>query len=73
MTKAHKDWLESFNDEDISQKDRLFQCLGRLERTARKAEESGNYSCVIGAVAQMNKMMALGADQRGFRGSRLQT
>ena len=73
VTEAHKDWLESFNDEDISQKDLLFQCLGRLERTARKAEESGNYSCVIGAVAQMNKMMALGADQRGFRGSRLQT
>ena len=73
VTEAHKDWLESFNDEDISQRDLLFQCLGRLERTARKAEESGNYSCVIGAVAQMNKMMALGANQRGFRGSRLQT
>ena len=72
VTEAHKDWIESFNDEDISQRDLLFQCLGRLERTARKAEESGNYSCVIGAVAQMNKMMALGADQRGFRASRLQ-
>ena len=52
-----------FYDEDINQRDLLFQCPGCLERIARKAEESGNYSCVIGAVAQMNKMMALGADQ----------
>ena len=46
----------------------LFQCIARLERTARKAEESGNYACVIGAVAQMNRMLSLGADTRGFRG-----
>ena len=63
--KAHKDWIEAFNHQDINQRDLLFQCLGRLERTARKAEESGNVACVIGAVAQMNKMMKLGADQQG--------
>ena len=59
-----KDWLEAFNDQDINQLDLLYQCLGRLVRTARKAEDSGNYACVIGAVAQMNKMMKLGADQQ---------
>ena len=63
--KAHKDWIEAFNHQDINQRDLLFQCLGRLERTARKAEESGNFACVIGAVAQMNRMMKLGADQQG--------
>ena len=63
--KAHNDWIEAFNHQDINQRDLLFQCLGRLERTARKAEESGNFACVIGAVAQMNKMMKLGADQQG--------
>ena len=63
--KAHKDWIEAFNHQDINQRDLLFQCLGRLERTARKAEESGNFACVIGAVAQMNKMMKLDADQQG--------
>ena len=67
---THKEWLDAFNDEDINQRDLLFQCLGRLERTARKAEESGNFACVIGAVQLMNRMMALGADQAGFRGHR---
>ena len=66
--KAHKDWIEAFNHQDINQRDLLFQCLGRLERTARKAEESDNFACVIGAVAQMKKMMKLGADQKGFHG-----
>ena len=70
VKEAHKEWLDAFNDQDINQRDLLFQCLGRLERTARKAEESGNYACVIGAVAQMNRMMTLGADQKGFRGHR---
>ena len=70
VKEAHKECLAAFNDQDINQRDLLFQCLGRLERTARKAEESGNYACVIGAVAQMNRMMALGADQKGFRGHR---
>ena len=67
VKEAHKEWLDAFNDEDINQRDLLFQCLGRLERTARKAEESGNFACVIGAVQLVNRMMALGADQRGFR------
>ena len=70
VKEAHKEWLDAFNDEDINQRDLLFQCLGRLERTARKAEESGNFACVIGAVQLMNRMMALGADQKGFRGHR---
>ena len=68
VKESHKEWLDAFNDEDINQSDLLFQCLGRLERTARKAEESGNFACVIGAVQLMNRMMALGADQKGFRG-----
>ena len=68
VKEAHKEWLDAFNDEDINQRDLLFQCLGRLERTARKAEESGNFACVIGAVQLMNRMMALGGDQKGFRG-----
>ena len=68
VKEAHKEWLDAFNGEDINQRDLLFQCLGRLERTARKAEESGNFACVIGAVQLMNRMMALGADQAGFRG-----
>ena len=70
VKEAHQEWLDAFNDEDINQRDLLFQCLGRLERTARKAEESGNFACVIGAVQLMNRMMALGADQAGFRGHR---
>ena len=70
VKEAHKEWLDAFNGEDINQRDLLFQCLGRLERTARKAEESGNFACVIGAVQLMNRMMALGADQAGFRGHR---
>ena len=44
VKEAHKEWLDAFNDEDINQRDLLFQCLGRLERTARKAEESGNFA-----------------------------
>ena len=66
---AHKEWMDvCFGSDDIDHRDLLFQCVARLERTARKAEESGNYACVIGCVAQLNKMMALGADQKGFRG-----
>ena len=69
VTEAHKEWMDlAFGDDNVDQRDLLFQCIARLERTARKAEEAGNYACVIGAVAQMNRMMALGSDQRGFRG-----
>ena len=64
VANAHRDWIEAFNHEDINQRDLLFQCLGRLERTARKAERDVFFACVIGAVAQMNKMMKLGADQQ---------
>ena len=68
---AHKEWMDiAFGAEEIDQRDLLFQQVARLERTARKAEESGNFACVIGAVQLMNRMMALGADQAGFRGHR---
>ena len=66
---AHKEWMDiAFGAEELDQRDLLFQCVARLERTARKAEEAGNYACVIGAVAQMNRMLSLGADTCGFRG-----
>ena len=66
---AHKEWLEiAFGAEEIDQRDLLMQSVARLERTARKAEESGQFAMVVSCVAQLNKMMALGADQKGFRG-----
>ena len=69
VTEAHKEWMDlAFGDDNVDQRDLLFQCIARLERTARKAEEAGNYACVIGAVAQMKRMLSLGADTRGFRG-----
>ena len=69
VTEAHKEWMDlAFGDYNVDQRDLLFQCIARLERTARKAEEAGNWACVIGAVAQMNRMLSLGADTRGFRG-----
>ena len=69
VSDAHKEWMDvAFGDDNVDQRDLLFQCIARLERTARKAEEAGNWACVIGAVAQMNRMLSLGADTRGFRG-----
>ena len=69
VTEAHKEWMDlAFGDDNVDQRDLLFQCIARLERTARKAEEAGNFACVIGAVAQMNRMRSLGADTRVFRG-----
>lgn len=66
---AHKEWMEiAFGAEEIDQRDLLMQSVARLERTARKAEESGQFAVVVGCVAQLNRMMALGADQKGFRG-----
>ena len=49
-------------------RDLPFQSVAYLERTARKAEESGQFAVMVGCVAQPNKMMALGADQKGFHG-----
>ena len=69
VSDAHKEWMDvAFRDDNADQRDLLFQSIARLERTARKAEEAGNYACVIGAVAQMNRMLSLGADTGGFRG-----
>ena len=69
VSDAHRDWMElAFGDDKLDQRDLLFQCIARLERTARKAEESGQFAVVVGCVSQLNKLMALGADQKGFRG-----
>ena len=66
---AHKEWMEiAFGAEEIDQRDLLFQQVGRLERIARKAENAGQYSAAVGAIAALNRMMALGADQKGFSG-----
>ena len=68
---AHKEWMHlCFGSEDIDQRDLLFQSVARLERTARKAEECGQFAVVVGCVAQLNMMLSLGADQKGFRGHR---
>ena len=69
VSDAHKEWMDvAFGAEDIDQRALLFQSVARLERTARKAEESGQFAVVVGCVAQLNKMLSLGADQCGFRG-----
>ena len=35
---AHKEWMDlAFGDDNVDQRDLLFQCIARLERTARKA------------------------------------
>ena len=33
-----------------------------------KAENAGQFSAAVGAITALNRMMALGADQKGFRG-----
>ena len=68
VAKAHKDWMEAFNHQEINQRDLLFQQVGRLERIARKAENCGQYAAAVGAITALNRMCALGADQKGFRG-----
>ena len=69
VTEPYKEWMDlAFGDDNVDQRDLLFQRIARLERTARKAEEAGQFAVVVGCVAQLNKMMALGADQKGFRG-----
>ena len=68
---AHKDWLDAcYGSEEIDQRDLLFQQVGRLERIARKAENAGQFSAAVGAITALNRMMAMGADQKGFRGHR---
>ena len=68
VSAAHKDWLDAcYGSEEIDQRDLLFQQVGRLERIARKAEDAGQFSAAVGAITALNRMMALGADQRGFR------
>ena len=69
VSAAHKDWLDAaYGSEEIDQRDLLFQQVGRLERIARKAENSGQFSAAVGVITALNRMMALGADQKGFRG-----
>ena len=71
VAKAHKDWLDAcYGSEEIDQRDLLFQQVGRLERIARKAENAGQYSATDGAITALNRMIALGADQKGFSGHR---
>ena len=71
VAKAHKDWFDTcYGSEEIEQRDLLLQQVGRLERIARKAENAGQFSAAVGAVKALNRMMALGADQKGFRGRR---
>ena len=56
---AHKDWLDAaYGSEEIDQRDVLFQQVGRLERIARKAEDSGQFSAAVGAITALNRMMA---------------
>ena len=69
VAKAHKDWLDAcYGSEEIDQRDLLFQQVGRLERIARKAENAGQFSAAVGAITALIRMMALGADQKGFSG-----
>ena len=69
VSAAHKDWLDAaYGSEEIDQRDLLFQQVGRLERIARKAENCGQFSAAVRAITAPNRMMALGADQKGFRG-----
>ena len=52
----------------IDERDLLFQQVRRLERIDRKADNAGQFSAAIGAITALNRIMALGADQKGFRG-----
>ena len=69
VSDAHKEWVDvAFGDNKIDQRVPLFQSVARLECTARKVAESSHFAVVVGCIAQLDKMMALGADQKGFRG-----
>ena len=69
VAEAHKDWLDpAYGSEEIYQRDLLLQQVGWLERIARKTKNAGQFSAAVGAITALNQMMALGADQKGFRG-----
>ena len=68
VAKAHKNWMEAFNHQETNQRDPLLQQVGRLERIARKAKNSGQYAAAFSAITALNRMCALGADQRGSPG-----
>ena len=69
VAKAHKDWLDACcGSEEIDQWDLLSRQVGRLERIACAAEIADQYSSSVGAITALNRMMALGTDQKGFRG-----
>ena len=68
VANAHKDWLDACScSEEIDPRDLLFQQAGRLDRIVRKAENAGQFSAAVGAIAALNRMMALGADQNRRR------
>ena len=49
VSDAHKEWMDiAFGAEEIDQRDLLFQQVARLERTARKAEEAGQFAVGVG-------------------------
>ena len=51
VSDAHKEWMDvAFGDDKLDQRDLLFQSVARLERTARKAEESGQFAVVVGCI-----------------------
>ena len=54
----------AFGAEKLDKRDLLFQQVASLERTARKAEEAGQFAVVIGNPILLNNMIALGAEQR---------
>ena len=67
---AYRNWLDAcYSSEEIDQRELLFQQVGRLERIARKAD-AGEFSAAVGAITALNRMMALGPDQKGLSGHR---
>ena len=67
MAKAHKNWLDAcYGSEEIDQQDLLFQQVGCLERIACQVGNAGQFSAAVGAITALNRMMALGADKKGF-------
>ena len=48
VAKAHADWIEAFNHEDINTRDLLFQQVGRLERIAHCSRKLRPIFCCSG-------------------------